>query len=294
MHLAVFDRNHAYQIGVEEGGSVRDISSLIPDPWRGTPRAMNWLVEHWQALAPRVEEVARGQPSYPLGELRLRPPVPMPQQLLAAPENYAAHIAEMAARESSARSANAGRSPREVGFFLKAPGSMVGPSDAIELPPWPGRRFDHEGELAFVVARKAQAVPAAEALDYVFGYTCLLDITLRTTPEHREERPMRKSFASFTPVGPVLVTADEIPDPGALGIRVWVNQELRQDGNTAHLLVGVAELLALASRVLPLQPGDLFTTGSPSGVGPIVPGDTVSVEIDRIGRMSLPVRARTW
>jgi 2-keto-4-pentenoate hydratase/2-oxohepta-3-ene-1,7-dioic acid hydratase in catechol pathway len=291
MRIVVFEE---YQVGIEQAGMVREISSLIPIPWRGTPWAMNWVVEHWQEITAALARPSEGDELRPLAGLRLRPPVPVPRELLAAPENYAAHIEEMAAREASARAPNAGRSPREVGFFLKAPGSIVGPSDAIELPPWPGRRFDHEGELAFVIGRQARAVEPEEALDYIFGYTCLLDITLRTTPEHREERPMRKSFATFTPVGPVLVTADEIRDPGDLGIRVWVNGELRQDSTTADMLVGVPELLAMASRVLPLAPGDLFTTGSPSGVGPIVPGDVVTVEIDRIGRMSLPVRTRAW
>lgn len=232
MRIVVFE---AYQVGIEQAGMVREISSLIPAPWRGTPWAMNWVVEHWPEItAALAGPFDRGE-LRPLAALRLRPPVSVPRELLAAPENYAAHIAEMAAREASARAPNAGRSPREVGVFLKAPGSIVGPSDAIELPPWPGRWFDHEGELAFVIGRQARAVDPEEALDYIFGYTCLLDITMRTTAEHREERPMRKSFATFTPVGPVLVTADEIPAPGDLGIRVWVNGEPRQNSNGRYV-----------------------------------------------------------
>ncbi len=281
-----------WQVGVQRDAGIHDISRLIAEPWRGTCYAMNWLVAHFDGVRRDVERCAGETSPVSLAAVRLRPPVPVPLQLLAAPANNAAHSREM--RAISGTPAGPPRTPREVGFFLKAPGSIVGPSDAIELPPLPGRRFDHEAELAFVIGREARAVPRERALEHVFGYTCLIDVTLRAGGGRDEERPMRKSYATFTPVGPALVTADEVPDPSDLGVRLWVNGDLRQDAGVADLIVGVPELIELASQVLPLQPGDLYTTGSPSGVGPLAPGDTLVVELDRVGRMTLPVRQREW
>ena len=289
MRFVVYDD---WRVGVLRTDGVHEISGLLPEPWRGTRHAMNWVVEHFDRIRPEVERrVDEADPVSP-SSIRLRPPVPVPLQLLAAPRNNAAHIREM--RATGAASPALPQTPREVGFFLKAPGSIVGPSDAIELPLLPGRRFDHEAELALVIGREARAVTRGQALDYVFGYTCLLDITLRAGEGRREERPMRKSYATFTPIGPTLVTADEVPDPADLTLRLWVNGDLRQDARVRDLIVGVPELIEIASHVLPLQPGDLYTTGSPAGVGPLAAGDTVVVELDRVGRMSLPVRLRDW
>lgn len=284
------------RIGVLDEAGIHDVTAAVPEPWRSSRYAMNHLVERFDSLRPQIERLAADSQAIPVHSVRLRPPVPVPLQVLAAPNNNRAHTAEM--RSSglavSPGSKDAPPTPRSIGWFLKAPGSIVGPGDAIELPDMPGRRFDHEGELAVVIGRAARNVAEADALSHVFGYTGLIDVTLRTDGEHREERPMRKSYHSFTPVGPTLVTADELPDPAAVGIRLWNNEELRQDGSTGDLIVGVAELISLASRVLTLQPGDLYTTGSPAGVGPIRPGDAVTLEIDRVGRMTLPVRTRDW
>jgi 2-keto-4-pentenoate hydratase/2-oxohepta-3-ene-1,7-dioic acid hydratase in catechol pathway len=288
MRFVVYDE---WRVGILADDGVHDVSGLIQEPWRGTPRAMNWLVERFQEVRGALERMALEVPPVTLDGLRLRPPVPVPLHLMAAPSNNAAHVAEMRQRGHGSTLV---ATPREVGFFLEAPGSICGPGDPIELPAMPGRRFEHECELALVMGREARAVPAEAALDHVFGYTCLIDVTLRSGGGRQEERSMRKSFASFTPVGPTLVTADELPDPGSVGLRLWVNGDLRQDANTRDLIVGVPELIAIASRVLPLQPGDLYTTGSPAGVGPLEPGDVLESEMDVVGRMRLPVRARDW
>ncbi len=289
MRLVVYND---WRIGVQTDAGIHDISRLIAAPWGGTPYAMNWLVTHFDGIRRDVDRCAGEAAPVSLSAVRLRPPVPVPMQLLAAPANNAAHSKEM--RGISGSPAGPLRTPREVGFFLKAPGSMIGPADAIELPPLPGRRFDHEAELALVIGREARAVSRERALEHVFGYTCLIDVTLRAGGGRDEERPMRKSYATFTPVGPALVTADEVPNPSELGVRLWVNGDLRQNARVAELIVGVPELIEIASHVLPLQPGDLYTTGSPSGVGPLAPGDTLVVELDRVGRMTLPVRQREW
>jgi 2-keto-4-pentenoate hydratase/2-oxohepta-3-ene-1,7-dioic acid hydratase in catechol pathway len=216
--------------------------------------------------------------------------VPRPTHVFAAPINYLAHQEEM----RGPLSGNLSGTAVELGFFLKATGSLSGPNDPIELPARPGRRFDHEGELAFVIGREARAVPRERALDYVFGYTILVDCTMRMNETHHEERVLRKSFASFAPLGPWVVTADEIPDPSVLQIKLWVNGIQRQDASLRDLVLDVPGLIEQASAVLPLQPGDVYTTGSPAGVGEIHPGDEVVVEIAQIGRLTLPVRARAW
>jgi 2-keto-4-pentenoate hydratase/2-oxohepta-3-ene-1,7-dioic acid hydratase in catechol pathway len=174
----------------------------------------------------------------------------------------------------------------DLGIFLKATSSVVGPGGPIRLP-YQDKRTDHEGELAVVMGRKAHNISAAEALDYVFGYTCGLDITVRST----EDRSTRKSFDTFTPLGPCVVTADEIGDPHNLELRCWVNDTLRQQANTRDLIFDVANLIAYTSSVMTLWPGDVFLTGTPAGVGPIVDGDQVIVEIEKIGKLSVAVTA---
>lgn len=206
----------------------------------------------------------------------LGPPVPRPGKILGAPVNYHDHRREM----------NAAHTIAGLGFFLKSPTSVIGADGAVPLP-LPDRRTDQEAELGVVIGRRAEHVPAATALDHVFGYTCLVDVTVRGD----EERSTRKSFPGFTPIGPWVTTTDEVPDPSDLRIRGWVNGELRQDSSTAHMIFGVAELIEFMSSVVPLEPGDIIATGTPAGVGPIVDGDTIEVEIDRIGRLVVRVES---
>src|SRR5690606_4752397 len=127
-------------------------------------------------------------------------------------------------------------------------------------------------------------------MHHVFGYACLIDLTMRIEPDvAAEERSMRKSFETFTPLGPFLVTADEVANPQALENRLWVNGELRQQANTRDMIVGIAELIELVSSVLPLSTGDVIATGTPEGVGPLRPGDSVRIAIEGVGDMTLPV-----
>ena len=136
-----------------------------------------------------------------------------------------------------------------------------------------------------VIGRTAREVAAPEAMRHVFGYTGVLDITVRGD----EDRSTRKSFDTFTPVGPFLVTADEVADPGALRLRLWVNGELRQDGNSADMIWGIPRLVEYASHVMTLHPGDLISTGTPEGVGPLRPGDEIRIEIEDVGGMTVHV-----
>lgn len=200
----------------------------------------------------------------PLRDARLRVPVGDPSKIIAAPVNYRDHQAEM----------NVGSQVGALGFFLKAPSSLLDPGGTIQLP-YHDRRFDQEGELALVIGRTARRISERDALEYVFGYTGLLDITMRGG----EDRSTRKSFDTFTPMGPVLVTADEFGDPDDVELRCWVNDELRQKASTADLIWGVAKLVSYASWVTTLHPGDVITTGTPAGVGPIEAGDRIRLEL---------------
>src|SRR5437879_1665872 len=173
------------------------------------------------------------------------------------------------------------------GLFLKAPSSVVGPDATVELP-FADRRTDHEVELGVVIGKTARNVAAGAAMNYVFGYTGVMDITVRGD----EDRSTRKSFDSFTPVGPVLVTADEIPDPHALQLQLWVNGERRQNGNTRDMIWNVPRLIEYASHVMTLYPGDLFSTGTPDGAAPLPPGDEDTIEVERIGRLAVKVERR--
>ncbi len=286
MKLASFND---HRIGVVMGDRVHDVTACVPAALDTLPaQRMRWLIEHWSETRFQVESiVAAGRGSITLDSVALLAPVPAPAHVFAAPVNYQKHIGELGNRAVSKK----GRSAREQGFFLKAPASVVGPSEGITLPRGSQRRFDHESELAVVIGRGGRNIPRAQALDHVFGYTCLMDLTMRIEPgTGEEERSMRKSFASFTPMGPWLVTQDEVGDAGALRNSLSVNGEVRQDANTRDLIVGIAELIELVSSVLPLQPGDVIATGTPDGVGPIVAGDEVTIEIERVGRMTLTVR----
>jgi 2-keto-4-pentenoate hydratase/2-oxohepta-3-ene-1,7-dioic acid hydratase in catechol pathway len=263
------------KIGVLTGSTVYDTTSATGyDPKAWPPVGMVQVVRDFEALRPRLESLL-GSHGLPLVSIRLEAPILWPNKLIAYPVNYVAHGEE---RNTSLRA--------DVnGFFLKASSSLSGPQDPIVLPDLPDREIHHEGELAIIIGKTARHVGQAQALDCVFGYTCLIDVTIRG----KEDRVMRKSYDTFTPIGPALTTADEVGDPGALDLKLWVSDELRQQANTKDLIVDVPGMIALASSVATLFPGDIIASGTPAGVGPIKAGDVVTIEIERVGRMSVPV-----
>lgn len=260
MRIALFDQ---YRIGIVDGASVRDVTDVVDSRWHGTPYVINQLIEHFDELKEPLRTALASAPERSLAEVTLLPPIPRPGQVLAAPANYHAHVAEMTDSQYRPTNQQALRSPSDVGFFVKSSASISGPADAIELPPMPGRAFHHEVELGIVIGKPARGVPAEQVTDHIFGYLILLDLTLRTEGERQEERTMRKSFETFTPIGPFIVTADEVTDPSNLGLRLWVNDELRQQANTRDLIVGIDDLIEQASSVVTLRPGDIYATGTP-------------------------------
>lgn len=260
MRLATFNDD---RVGVIEGDSVIDITPYLSGGIRHSP--MRHLITQWRQHS---LDIPGNATRYALRDVRLSPPIPDPSKIVAAPVNYRDHKTEMSSEAQV----------DDFGFFLKAPSSIVGPGATVFLP-YTGRRFDQEGELAVIIGTQARKVDEADALDHVFGYTTLLDMTMRGG----EDRSTRKSFETFTPIGPWIVTADEFGDPDSANLRCWVNSALRQDASTADLIWNVARLVSYASWVTTLEPGDIIATGTPAGVGPIVDGDIVEVEVDRIG-----------
>jgi len=269
MQLAVFND---YRVGVLDNGLLYDVSSAIPKWEPGDRLAMNRLIADWERLRLQVIDVAKRAQGIPPSDVKLRAPVPAPTHLLAAPSNYRAHSEEMRSGAAGVHVADEKKAKRqtaaELGFFMKTVGSISGPQDSIELPlkSFPDRRFDHEGEIAFVVGKRAQGVSPAQAMSYIFGYTMMIDATMRVTADRAEERVQRKSFATFSPMGPFIVTADELPDWRQLNVRLYLNGALRQEAKATDMIVDIPNLLSRASQVMPLEPGDVYTTGSPAGV----------------------------
>ncbi|WP_277207588.1 fumarylacetoacetate hydrolase family protein [Isoptericola croceus] len=251
-----------------------DLTDALGVPGAGAGGPLLAFLERGGTLADLTALPLDGLPSRPLDGARLAAPIARPGKVVGAPVNYLDHKAEMSEQKTIA----------EYGVFLKANSSVIGPDEAIRLP-YTDVRTDQEGELAVVIGRTASRVDAADALDHVLGYAPVLDITVRST----EDRSTRKSFDTFTPFGPWITTADEVGDPGDLELRCWVGGVLRQRVLTKELIFDVAELVAYTSHVMTLHPGDVIATGTPAGVGPISAGQRVVVEIDRLGRLDVPV-----
>ncbi|KGJ12006.1 FAA hydrolase family protein [Paracoccus versutus] len=280
MKLVGFDGG---RIGVALEDGIVDITALSGVPagsW--PPVGMVRLIADFDGLRQAIAEAVAGGPRLDPAQLRLEAPVQWPNKLIAYPANYQAHIEEQITSKVGLISTFKASGQ---GFFLKANSSLSGPSDPIVLPALPDRDIHHECELAVVIGKGGRGIPRERAMEHVFGFSCLLDMVVRG----REERVMRKSFDSFCPLGPHIVTADEIADPAAISLELRVNGELRQQASTRDLIVDIPEMIAMASSVMTLCPGDIIASGTPAGVGPVVGGDVVTISISGVGEMSLPV-----
>ena len=289
MKLALFD---AWRLGVlVSDEAVVDVTEALPWEYDPDPFGAGWwlrLCRDFSSLRGRLEAQAEKGQARPLAEVRLRAPVLNPGKIVAAAANYVAHRDEMKAISQRVGSGSPGWLSN-FDVFLKSPSSIVGPSDAVILPLRPvqeGKEIHHESELAVVIGTGGARIPEGEALEHVLGYTIGLDMTVRGDGD----RSRRKSYDTFTPIGPWVVTTDELGDPQALEIGLTVNGEPRQNVHTSTMLTPVAQLIAYASDVMRLDPGDVIVTGAPPGVGPVQDGDVIETWISRIGRMRLPVR----
>jgi 2-keto-4-pentenoate hydratase/2-oxohepta-3-ene-1,7-dioic acid hydratase in catechol pathway len=215
--------------------------------------------------------------SIAVSSVQLLPPC-LPSKILGVGTNYRAHAQEMGKPI-----------PDEPLLFMKPPSALLGHGQPIVRPTgsW---RVDFEGELAVIIGRRARRVREAEALDYVFGFTVCNDVTVRDLQKKDGQFTRAKGFDSFCPVGPWVTVG---LDSSNLRVRTWQNGALKQDSTTSDLIFSVARVIEVASRVMTLEPGDLITTGTPSGVGPIAPGDKIEIEVEGIGRLSNPVVEET-
>jgi 2-keto-4-pentenoate hydratase/2-oxohepta-3-ene-1,7-dioic acid hydratase in catechol pathway len=281
MLLYVFD-DHRLGVGAVHGRGLVDITHLVGEG-SAPPDRMTALIEGWDALGAAVAEASRSGDVIEPHSVVLHAPQPRPRLIVAAPVNYKRHQEEMGG-ENGVYPGLVAHTIETYAGFVKASSSIVGPSGSIELP-FVDRRVDHEAELGVVIGRRASGVARADALNHVFGYVPLLDITLRGD----EDRSYRKSFDTFTPIGPAIVTADSVRHPGSLDLRLTVNGELRQSANTRELIYGVERLVELYSGAMTLQPGDIIATGTPEGVGMLAPGDEVVLSIDTVGELTMPV-----
>jgi 2,4-diketo-3-deoxy-L-fuconate hydrolase len=282
MKVCIFDSS---RIGVVLDDFVVDVTdafSGIDGPRWPFPK-YDWVVQHFPEVRKTIEEILSAGKRTPLGKVTLHSPVANPGKIIGAPINYRDHIAEANADPEI----NHGKTYDQLdrfGLFLKANSSLIGPSDSVAIVD-PDRRIDHEVELAVVIGKKGYRIPEARALEHVFGYCVALDMSVRGS----EFPSFRKSPDTFSVLGPWIVTRDEIEFPNALDLELKVNNETRQKSNTQHLIFGVERLIAYASTMYTLFPGDVIMTGTPAGVGPVTPGDLISASVQSIGTMSVRV-----
>ena len=286
MRLCRFNDN---RLGLVEGTSVKDVTAaldILPPGRYPFPRH-DVMIANLDLVLAKVREIAPKAGSFPLASINLLSPVANPGKVVAAPVNYQKHLAEVQL-DPALHNNNPAHAItiQSAGVFLKAASSVVGPSHGIDICK-PDRRTDHEVELSFIIGKAAHNVKKEDALKYVAGYCVGLDVTIRGS----EDRSLRKSVDSYTVFGPWMVTADEIPNPGDLDLYISVNGQERQRSNTRHLILGVPELIELASSFYTLHPGDVVMTGTPEGVSPIVAGDHIVATVEKIGTMEVDVRA---
>ncbi len=289
MKICRFDDN---RVGVVEGDTVRDVTDAVaaalpPVAW---PLPIGDLfIANLSTVLQAIEAALPSSRSMPLSGVSLRSPVANPPHVIAAPLNYPLHVqeaADPAINHGVHMPAHDGfKTPIDkYGLFLKSQTGVIGAGQKVILH-WPGRRNDHEVELAVVIGRGGKNISRDNAMSHIAGYCIGLDITVRGT----EDRSFRKAADTYSVLGPWLVTADEISDPANLDFGIDVDGEKRQRSNTKHLICDVPDLIERASRVYALNPGDVIMTGTPDGVGEITSGCTMHAWIEKIGSMDVRV-----
>ncbi len=276
MKLAMFFDGASARLGLVEGDEVLDIATA------GTafPASVQEVLAAGQSGLEAVGRAARVARKLPLSQVKLAPPIAAPRKFLGLALSFRSHIEEMRAKGIAA--------DRQM-WFNKQVSCINGPYDDIHLPSV-SRELDYEGELAFVIGRSARHVPRQQASSIIAGYFICNDVSVRDWQRRSPTGTLGKSFDTHGPIGPWLTTADEVPSPGNLNIKTWVDGDLRQNGSTSELVYSFGEMIEELSTVFTLEPGDIITTGSPSGVGYsanpprfLTAGQVVRVEIDGLG-----------
>jgi len=280
MKLVTFTHHQSTRVGAVVEDCVVDSLGNADIP----PRMLEFLAAGSQALAAMRAQIDSGQHRLPLPEVKLEAPVPRPGKYLAISLNYADHIAETGKDR-----------PEHPSFFTKQSTCVIGTGDAIHRPKV-SDKLDYEGELAFVIGRRCRHVAVENAHEVIAGFTIANDVSVRDWQARSPTMMIGKSFDTAGPLGPWIVTPDEIGDPHNLNLKTWVDDELRQQANTNQMLFNCYEMIAYLSAAMTLEPGDVISTGTPAGVGVkmyprgyLKPGQTVRIEIEGIGTLTNPV-----
>src|ERR1043166_4636698 len=246
MKLAYFND---YQLGVVKGDNGVDVFGLVKDiPHTGPHNLISGLIERFADYRGRLEDAAAPGQSVPLAQVKIRPPLPKPVNIECMAVNY---MEDGTLKE-----------PAPINGFHKSPSAVIGQDDTMVLPDVPAGVFEGEAELAVVIGKRASHVRAADAMSYVFGYTNFIDGSARALPPPGNSFYQMKSRDTFAPIGPYLVTADEIPDPLKLQVRLWVNGILKQNYNTSDMAHKIPRVIEWISSIHPLEPGDVVATGT--------------------------------
>ncbi len=284
MKLLFFDD---FKLGVLKGDTVVDVSQVARDiPHTGPHNLISGLIERFADYRGALAEAAAAGKGAPLDRVRvrIRPPLPKPVNIDCMAVNY---------MEDGTR-----KEPAPINAFHKSPGCVIGDGDAMVLPDAPATIFEGEAELALVIGRRAASVPAPEAMEYVFGYLNFIDGSARGLPPAGNTFYQMKSRDTFAPMGPYIVTADEVKDPHNLQVRLWVNGTLMQNYNTSDMAHKIPRCIEWVSSIHPLEPGDVLALGTNHrGLNPFQDGDLVELEIEPMGRLRVKIRddlKRTW
>jgi 2-keto-4-pentenoate hydratase/2-oxohepta-3-ene-1,7-dioic acid hydratase in catechol pathway len=282
MKLVLFNE---FRLGAIVGDKVVDVTAVVEMvPHTGPHDLMSGLIAQFTTYRPRLEAAAASGAGVPLAGVRLRAPLPRPGNIVCMAVNYMED----------------GTLPETppINGFHKAATAIIGPDGTLVLPDVPASIFEGEAEMALVIGKRATRVAAADAMSHVFGYINFIDGSARGLPPAGNSFFQMKSRDSFAPIGPWLVTADEVPDPQNLHIRLWVNGEVKQDFNTSDMAHKIARCIEWASSVHTLEPGDILATGTNHrGLSSFQDGDTVELETEGLGRLRFNVRdelKRTW
>jgi len=282
MKLLFFDD---FKLGILKGDAVFDVSPAVRDiPHTGPHDLISALIARFDEHKERLEGAAARVESVPLSKVRIRPPMPKPCNIVCMAVNY---------MEDGTRA-----EPAPINAFHKSPLSVIGHGDTMVLPDVPATIFEGEAEVAVIIGKRASNVRASEAMDYVFGYTNFIDGSARGLLPAGNTFYQMKSRDTFAPMGPYLVTADEIPDPTHLQIRLSVNGTLKQNFNTSDMAHKIPRCIEWVSSIHPLEPGDVLATGTNHrGLSAFQDGDQIELETDGLGRLRFNVRddlKRTW
>ncbi len=282
MKLMFFDD---FKLGVVKGDNVVDVSAVVKDIPHTSPNGlMVGLIERFDAYRPKLEAAVAGAAGVPLKGVRIRPPLPSPANMDCMAVNY---------MEDGTRT-----EPAPINAFHKAANAVIGNGDTMVLTDIPASVFEGEAEFAVIIGKTATNVSAANAMQHIFGYMNFIDGSARGLPPPGNVFFQMKSRDTFAPIGPYIVTADEVPDPHKLAIKLWNNGVLMQNFNSDDMAHKIPRCIEWLSSIHTLSPGDIVATGTNHrGLNPFMDGDTIELETEKLGRLTFKVRddlKRTW